>query len=378
MKRQLIGALCALSLAAAPLGVCAETAAPKTMTLSQAMEYAAQNHPQVLSAEATVDQSETAVQEAEGARITAKRAVTNPSPAMTFASANYQNYYAMNGYGVETAQISLDMAENVLEQVRETVKLGVKSAYYQYATSVERVALYENDLAAAQERYQIAETKLAQGAISQLELETVGLSVETAQSNLAQSKRNVDINAMALKNAVGVPIDEALTVTGTLEVPAKPETKLEDAMKQAEENGMDVENARLQTKIEELNYRAVDGWYTDNTYAYKKAKYGYDAAAYQLRNTIETLKINVAKAYDTMAKAFDSLALAEKSADLNDKSYEIAKAQFELGMITANELEDAANEALDGKLAYADALYGALMGTAQYEFSYTVGNMAAR
>lgn len=378
MKRQIIGVLCALSLAAAPFGAFAEAAAPKTMTLAEAMEYAAQNHPQVLAAEATVDQSQTALQEAKGNQITARREVTNPSPGMTFASANYQNYYAMNGYGVEAAQISLDIAENAVEQAKETVKLGVKSAYYQYATSVERVTLYENDLTAAQERYQIAETRLAQGAISQLELDTVGLSVETAQSNLAQARRNVDINAMVLKNAVGVPIEQELMVTGELEVPAKPDTKLEAAMKQAEQSGMDVENARLQTKVEEINYRAVDGWYTDNTYAFKKAKYGYDAAVHNLDNTIETIKIGVARAYDTMEKAFDSLTLAEKSADLNDKSYEIAKAQFELGMITANELEDAANEALNGKLAYADALYGALMGTAQYEFSYTVGSMAAR
>lgn len=375
MKRKLIGILCAFGVAAAPFAAFA-TDAPASMTLEQAMEYAAGHHPQVLAAEAVVDQNKTAVQEADGARITAKRAVTSLNAPMS--TANYQNYYAMNGYGVETAQTSVELAENGVLQAKELVKLGVKSAYYQYATSVERVELYQNSLAAAQERYDIAEMKLAQGAISQLELDSVGLSVQTAQSNLEQAKRNVDINLMSLKNAIGVPIDQALTVTGKLEVPEKPGTTLEAAMKQATESGLDVENAKLQNKIEEISFRATDGWYQDHTYAYKKAKYGYDAAQYNLQNTIENMKIGVAQAYDTMEKAFDSLEIANRSAELKAKQYEIAKAQFDLGMITATDLEDAANEALDAELACADALYGTLMGAAQYDFSYTVGGMSAR
>ena len=376
MKKRLFGVFCAVSLALTPFGAFAEDSVPKTMTLSAAMEYAAENHPQVLAAEAMVDQGKTALLEADGARITAKRTVTAPNaPMMT---ANYQNYYLMNGYGVETAQVSLDLAENGVLQAQELVKLGVKSAYYQYVTSVERVALYQNNLTAAQERHKIAEVKLEQGAISQLELDSVALSVESAQSNLAQAERNVDINLMSLKNAIGVPIDQDLTVTGTLEAPQKPTTTLDEALKLAGESGLDVENARLQNKIEEISFRATDGWYQDHTYTYKKAKYSYDAAQYNLTNTIENMKIGVAKAYDTMEMAFDSLELAEKSSALKDKQYEIFKAQFDLGMITATDLEDAANEALDAQLAYADALYGTLMGAAQYEFSYTVGGMSAR
>ena len=378
MKRQLMGAICAVCMAIVPFGAAAADAVPKTMTLSAAMEYAASHHPQVLAAKAKVDQSKTAVQEATGQRITAKRAVTNPPPGMEMMTANYQNYYAMNGYGVDNAKIALELAENGVAQATEMVKLGVKSAYYQYATSLERVDLYQSDLTAAQERYQIAEIRLEQGAISQLELDAVALSVETAQSNLAQAKRNVDINAMSLKNAIGVPIDRQLTITGKLEAPPKPETTLEAAMKLAGESGLDVKNAQLQAKIDELNFRAVTGWYQETTYQGKKAKYGYQAAQHSLTNSMETIKIGVAKAYDTMEKAFDSLVIAQKSADLKEKQYEIAKAQFDLGMITATDLEDAANEALNSRLASADALYGTLMGAAQYEFSYTVGSMGAR
>lgn len=378
MKQQLVGALCAVCMAIVPFGACAADAVPKTMTLSAAMEYAAAHHPQVLAAEAKVDQSKTAVQEADGQRITAKRAVTNPPPGMGMMTANYQNYYAMNGYGVNNAKIALELAENGVAQAKEMVKLGVKSAYYQYATSVERVDLYQSDLTAAQERYQIAKIRLEQGAISQLELDTVALSVETAQSNLAQAKRNVDINAMSLKNAIGIPIDQQLTITGKLETPQKPETTMESALKLAGESGLDVKNAQLQTKIDELNYRAVTGWYQETTYQGKKAKYGYQAAQHNLTNSIETIKIGVAKAYDSMEKAFDTLVISQKSADLKEKQYEIAQAQFDLGMITATDLEDAANEALNSRLACADALYGTLMGAAQYEFSYTVGSMGAR
>lgn len=343
----------------------APAAPPETLTLESAIAYAAENHPQVLSARAALEKCNVAVEEADS--------LYHQYQSVT--SYSYDIFTVKKGLYLTQAQTGQVIAEKTLEQVTESVKLGVKSAFYSYLSAQERAALLTDSLNATLERVAQNQTRYDNGLITKMDLQSSQLSAKKAQTDLEAAQRNVDIALMQLKNAVGIPVHNNLTVTGTLQTPDMPETSVDDAETLALQNSMDILRAQQQLVADEKNFEVVKLWYTPRTYKYMEAKAGAESSAHAYDAAMETARINVHKAYDTMKGAYDTYALAQETRDLKKQAYEISKTQYELGLATPLDVEDAWSAAQSAELDCFDAQYAVIMGAEQYVFSYTVGSV---
>lgn len=360
--------LCAAVLLLSSLCAVAEDAAsvPEAMTLDSAVAYAAEHHPQVLAARAALEQSTVAVKEADS--------LYHQYQGKT--SYSFEMLAVKRGLYLTQAQTGKVIAEKSVEQVTESVKLGVKSAFYNYLAAGRREALLEQSLATVQQRVKQNEIRFESGTITKMDLQSSQLSQSKTQSDLDKARRNSEIALMQLKSAIGLSIDQPLTVTGALTLPAKPEILPAEAEKLALVNSMDIVRAEQQKIASDKNFEVTSHWYTKRTYKYLEAQAGAQQSAHSYDAAVENTRIGVYKAYDTMQSAYDAYALAEQTRDLKKQAYEISKTQYELGLVTPTDVEEAWSAAQSAELDCFDAQYAVITAAEQYVFSYTVGSIA--
>lgn len=378
MKRFMKSIICVICITAImTVSAYADEAPPqKTMTIDQAIDYASKNHPGILAAKSVAQANYVAIDEARANKLRANRA----SYPVSFynASTTVEQTMLKSGIYVQIAMSTYDISQIALEQTTEAIKLNVKGSFYNYLTAEERVKLYKSAWDLAVERYNTGLLSYQQGLISAIDLEAMEMSIIAAENEYHSAVRNAEIAKMNLNGAIGLPYDSDIVITGKMEYTPMPEILPEEAVKIAETESNDIKKAKAQLNMQKLNFDGVSGFYSANTYAYKQAKGNYDAAVSSTTTAIDNSRINIYKSYDTMVSAYKGYELARKNEALNGRKYNIAKIQFEMGMISPSELESIANEYTESRIALADATYGILMTSAQYEFSYTVGTLTAK
>lgn len=353
-----------------------EAPAQKVMTIEQAIDYAEKNHPSIIAAKSVTQANFVAIDEARANKLRANRA----SAPISFynASTTVEQTMLKSGVYVEIAKSTYEISQIALEQTTEIIKLNVKGSFYSYLTAEERVKLYKSAWDLAVERYNTGLLCYQQGLISAIDLEAMEMSIIAAENEYNSAVRNAEIAKMNLNCAIGLPYDSDIMITGKIEYTPMPTILPDEAVKIAETKSNDIKRANAQLNMQKQNFDGIAGFYSSNTYAYKQAKGNYDAAVSSTTAAIDNTKINIYKSYDTMISAYKGYELAMKNESLNSRKYNIAKIQFEMGMISPSELESIANEYTESRIALADATYGILMASAQYEFSYTVGTISAK
>jgi len=340
-------------------------AVPEVLTLSGAIDYAVQHHPQVLAAQAAVEGSNAAVKEADSSYCQYKNKTAY----------GYDMFAVKKGLYFVQAQTGQVIAEKALQQTTESIKLGVKSAFYSYLSAKERAALLEESLKTTQSRVAQSQTRFDSGTITKMDLKSAQMSEKKAQADLEKAQRGLEIALMQLKSAIGIPVHSPLTVTGTLQTPAMPETTVAEAETLALKNSMDIVRAAQQKIADEKNFEVTGQWYTERTYKYLQAQASAQKSAYAYDAAVENTRIGVHKAYDTMKSAYDTYALAQESRDLKKQAYEISKTQYDLGLATPVDVEEAWSAAQSAEMDCFDAQFAVIMGAEQYVFSYTVGSV---
>lgn len=368
IRKQAIALLCALAVSLTQLCAFAQETQetlPTSFTLDSAIAYAAEHHPQVLAAQAALEQSRVAVQEADSLYHQYQKKT----------SYSYEMFAVKKGLYVTQTETGKVIAEKSLEQVTESVKLGVKSAFYNYLVASRRETMLERSVETVEQRVAQNETRFEHGTITKMDLQSSRLSLQKTKSDLEKATRNTAIALMQLNTAIGLPVHHELTVSGTLQTPAMPEIAPSEAETLALQNSMDIIRAQQQKIASDKNFDVTRGWYSARTYKYLEAQAGAQQSAHSYDAAVENARIAVHKAYNTMKSAYDTYELAQQTRDLKQQAYEISKTQYELGLVTPLDVEDAWSAAESAALDCFDAQYAVIMGAEQYIFSYTVGSV---
>lgn len=359
------------------MNIFADESPQKTvMTIEQAIEYAAENHPSVLAAKSVTQANYTAIDEALANKLRANR-TTSPISFYN-ASSSVEQTMLKNGIYVQMAKDTYNISNITLQQTIETIKLNVKGSFYNYLTSEERIKLYKSAWDLAIERYNTGLLSYQQGIISAIDLEAMEISITVAENEYNSAVRNAELAKMELNCAMGLDYNSNIEITGTIEYTPMPTILPDEAVEIAETESNDIKKANAQLDMQKQNLDGVSRFYSENTYAYIQAKCNYDAMLSNTTAAINNSKMNIYRSYNAMISAYKGYELAQKNKTLNERKYNIAKVQFEMGLISPSELESVANAYTESRIALADATYGILMASAQYEFSYTVGTISAK
>lgn len=111
--------------------------------------------------------------------------------------------WSSNQYGLRAAQRSLALAEAYLTDAEHTGRLNVAQQYYNVVSAQQSVKLAEQTVALRQRQLSVAQTQQAQENATAENVLTAQVSVQTAQSQLAQAQGSLQTAKLSLGAALG-------------------------------------------------------------------------------------------------------------------------------------------------------------------------------
>jgi cobalt-zinc-cadmium efflux system outer membrane protein len=290
---------------------------------------------------------------------------------------------------IRIAEKNIERVKFEIADVERNVLANVKSSFYEVLTSLEIVKLqsYVEDIfeklwSATSERYKA-------GAISALELNSIGIKYGLAKEQSLVAKRNYQTNLLNLKLILGMPKDKQLTLHGYLAY--KPlQANLEDLLTSAYKirpdlKAMELEKERASQEIslrkaERIPNPDLSGFFTreeggaddivgggvsisipiwDRKQSeIKKARATKDIAGINIKNKYLEIQKEVEAAYSAFTAAQEGIAIytneimpqVDESLKLNEISYKEGKINF-IGFLTVQ------SDLIETRAAYLNALF---------------------
>jgi|GEM_PF-1094893 len=377
--------VCIMLLTAAMPSYGVEDTEVMSFTLEQAVEYALANNPQIAISETGLEKAKVQVKEAEAAVREVRKAQRNvnkasggtvpkiPSTSMASAVFNFNNLLIEDGLYKRTAEMGLLLAEKRKIQVEETLKFMVENSYFNLLNAQNKLNIQNSILDLAKKNVEITNQKYSQGLVSEMDVISSNIALAQAETEKKAAERDLQYAQMNFNRTVGLPLTATVQLIDQLKANPPVEVDIEQKIKEALENRMEVIQASEQYEVDKLNFEITGKWYTPNTYKYQEAKYTMDSSAYALEKTKQTIELSVHKAYMDMLNAYGSLTVLEQSVDQVRKVYEISEIKYKAGMATNTETLDSLNKLKEIELQREQVLLAYNLAQKQFEISCGVG-----
>jgi outer membrane protein TolC len=312
----------------------------------------------------------------------------------------------------KSIKISDEDVELAVEKARssriETVT-QVKKAYYTVLLAKEAFEVYKSVYENAMDNYELTEKKYNAQRASELDLTRAKTAVANAIPNVYDSENAIELGLWQLKAVMGVALDTAIDVAGTLSDYAdeldQPFPETDDVSGNSTIRQLSIQAAQLADNIKLQQYANIPTLslafnYSLNAMAndYKFAEYRWSPYSYvglslsipifnggkryysirqakvqaaeldiQRANTERQLQISVRSSLATMGTATKSYASAASAVETAEKAYGIARQSYDVGRSTLTDLGDAQLALTQSKLGVCQAIYSFLNAKSDLE-----------
>lgn len=312
----------------------------------------------------------------------------------------------------QSLRISDQDVELAVEKARssrlETVT-QVKKAYYTVLLAKEAFGVYKSVYENAMENLQLTEKKYNAQRASELDLTRAKTAVANAIPNVYDSENAVELGLWQLKAVMGVDLDTAIDVIGTiadyaeeLQQPLQDGSSLE-SNSTLRQLAIQAEQLAGNIKLQQyaniptlslafsysLNAMANDYVFKDyrwSPYSYvglslsipifnggkryfaiRQAKVQAAQLDIQRANTERQLQIAVRSSLSTMGTATKSYASASSAVETAEKAYTIARQSYDVGRSTLTDLGDAQLALTQSRLGVCQAIFSYLSAKSDLE-----------
>ncbi|HPC77089.1 MAG TPA: TolC family protein [bacterium] len=323
--------------------------------------------------------------------------VDQPSATLTLTYNLSENSPA--GTSLLAARLNFYKAQNNYLSGLRNLKLKITEQFFNVLLAQKELELSERSLSLAEKQLSVAQDKFSKKAITESNLMDAQLSLKGSQISYESAKNNARINLLTLFNTLGIPARD-ITLQEDITYNPVDNILLDELIKEAQENNLDIKNARYDLEKAERSYRdatksnltfglsgsySVDGqsfkagidnqkyqinlsysvplnntstgsnpdWAValtaslpifeggDKTETVKQASLALDQAKINLENTERSVELNVKQIYNTLTQAMAQIENAQFN--LNQKELLVANAEtrYNLGLIIDLDLEAA-------------------------------------
>ena len=303
------------------------------------------------------------------------------------------------GTSLLAARLNFYKAQNNYLSGLRNLKLKITEQFFNVLLAQKELELSERSLSLAEKQLSVAQDKFSKKAITESNLMDAQLSLKGSQISYESAKNNARINLLTLFNTLGIPARD-ITLQEDITYNPVDNILLDELIKEAQENNLDIKNARYDLEKAERSYRdatksnltfglsgsySVDGqsfkagidnqnyqinlsysvplnntstgsnpdWAValtaslpifeggDKTETVKQASLALDQAKINLENTERSVELNVKQIYNTLTQAMAQIENAQFN--LNQKELLVANAEtrYNLGLIIDLDLEAA-------------------------------------
>jgi len=397
---------------------------PETITVEQAVIFALEHNPAVISAARNVRIAEVQVDVARASRLpninlTATGAY-NPSPTtVTFGDSTIQlgaKFSSTAGVSasqpvwpssrwrapIAGARANAGLNAEILQRTRQQVTFQTRQAFYQVLSAQRLQEVAQDALQAAQTQLKLAESTVAAGYAAPLDVYQAKATLANAEVTLARAKNAVDLAWAALVNQLGLPADTPVQLTSPAGLPAVPDNLkalTATALKQRSElTQVNFRREQLRSQIElirleqqpivnlQANYSknltsasllgasgvTFGAAMAFNVYNGRQTKAELEAARLQLAqlDTSATqlelgITLEVRQAYLALRNAMEQITSAQEGLNAAEEALRIAQIRYENGEGIILEVDQARVQRTQAQTALAQAQYQAQVSAAQ-------------
>ena len=381
MKKKLLAVVLCLVTACALFTFAGADEAEDTMTLTlqQAVDYALENSAAIKLSHTAVEKAEVGYKEAKSAYDKADKAggLSREDRMLMSSQMIFESYKMTEGYYKEMADMGRTLAEKGREQTIETVKMAVQSAYFNLLFAQDKAEIQRSILDSAKKDMDIAGKKYELGMVSQVDVLSSEAALESAKLGYNTATRDLEYQRMSFNKTLGLPLKTEVGLTDSLTFEEPPGADIEEEVTLALQNRYEVIAAKEQYRVNELNHKLTLGWYPENTFVTRQARYDMESTHQSLVNAEQDVELSVRKAYMDMQSAYDSIGVLSKNVERLQKAYDIARLRYDTGMATSQEVVNALNALNDIKLQHLQAVHGYNLARIQFEASSGIGIAAA-
>ena len=339
------------------------------------MDYALENSAAIKLSYTAVDKAEVGYREAKSAYDKADDAggLSREERMLMSSQMLFENYKLTEGFYKEMADMGRTLAKKGREQTIETVKMAVQNAYFNLLFVKEKAQIQKSILDSAKKDMDIANKKYELGMVSQVDVLSSEAALESAKLGYNTALRDLEYQVMSFNKTLGLPLKTEVTLTDSLAFEEPPEADLEERVTLALQNRYEVIAAKEQYRVNELNHKLTLGWYPENTFATRQARYDMENSHHKLVSAEQDVELSVRKAYMDMQSAYESIRVLGKNVERLEKAYDIARLRYDTGMATSQEVVNALNALNDIKLQRLQAIHGYNLAKIQFEASSGIG-----
>lgn len=338
-----------------------------TFSAEEAVSYMLENNLEIKAAQENITSCELKQKADEKFRKRASGSYerVNMAPGIN----DFESFLMTSGYAEYADGVQTTVAKRNLAEIKYQEEMKLTNKFYSCLNADKKITVAQDALNNANENKRHADDKLAQGVIGAVEANSFSLAVILAQNELDDAVRERDYAYMELKQLMGYPADEKITLTGSFERHPMNSKPLSEALagmdKTANKMNLDA-SLELQEKLL-AKYKSL---YTSSMYEYQAQKYAYAKAEAEYNDNVGTLRLKITEAYNTMMSTYGKLDYIDKAIEVKEQQASAKKTSYELGLSTATEYITDMQELDALRLQRVDAEIGAYLSSQAYEMLY--------
>ncbi len=396
------------------------------VTLGDCIKLAISNHPAIVSAISNAEIYKSKIGQAWAnyfPTISAGASYSRNDMLNTIGNSAYMRMMAQryNMFYVPTITANMllfdfgktkataDMAKRNYESSRfdaetsiESVIYNVKVAYYNMVFAQAQKIVYEDTVKDYELQLKQAEAYYNIGKKAKIDVTTAQYNLGNAKVNLIKAKNTLELAAVELANAVGIPEMENVVLKDKLNTKMY-DVNFPDLIKTAEESRPSLLSAKKKMDAAELNIRAAKRAFTpelsafgsydhggrqiDSDYGYQfgvqfnyaslnlmslkkqldEANATYKKYAADFEQTKQNVYLEVKSAYISLLNSHDSLGVAKLALQQAKEQQYQAFRRYQVGLGNAIEFKDAENTYLNAQLSYYSNLLDYNVNAAELE-----------
>ena len=326
--------------------------------------------------------------------------VLNPNPVETDQYSNNAslNWTLWSGNRVESqvsqAKLSLDSSQWGIAKARQQLKYDATDAYFKFMAARDNVKLNQESVERLERYLQDVKLQFEVGVVAKVDVLRSEVELAKAKQSLIEAQNTYNLTMANLNNIIGLPLTTELNVKGDLSydhyekalafcvdaaLRQRPEiSQYTDAAKSAQEAVTIAKSGYLPTVSAVYNA----GWY-DSKFAggdnynwsvylltswtlfdsgltagkVKQAVEGYKKAQEQLKQTVDSVQLDVRSTFLSLKAAEQSIATSSSAVGLAEEDYKIKVIRYQAGVGTNLDVLDAQVALTTAKNNYLKAMY---------------------
>ena len=295
---------------------------------------------------------------------------------------------------VSQAKLALDSSQWGIAKARQQLKYDATDAYFKFMAARDNVKLNQESVERLERYLQDVRLQFEVGVVAKVDVLRSEVELAKAKQSLIEAQNNYDLAMARLNNIIGFPLTTELNVKGDLNYASyekelafcvdaalrqRPEiSQYTDAAKIAQEGITIAKSGYLPT----VSVKYSAGWEDSkfaggNNYSWtaylstdwtlfdsgltagrvKQAVEGYKKAQEQLKQTVDSVQLDVRQTYLSLKAAEQSIATSSSAVGLAEEDYKIKVIRYQAGVGTNLDVLDAQVALTTAKNNFLKAMY---------------------